>query len=395
MRIRTTPVVIAAGIFLMGLGGTASGQSAPAAPASVTLLAPGMNGVLAWPTTSYALDTGPLGKWYVDAALTGLAFGQTNTLSADRSGAADLSNGQVFLQKVDGWWQFYVQAGAYSIPVIGAPYAPNDVDHALNNYYGVAPQAFLKLAPTDNTYIEAGKLPALIGAESTFTFENMNVQRGLLWNEEPAVSRGVQAGITLGPVTVNVSLNDGFYSNRYTWITGSAAWTINATNTLTLAAGGNTGSTAYSSIATPVVQNNSSIYNIIYTYNAPPFIITPYLQWQHAESNAKLGFLKNTDAWSGALLVSYAVNGAISFAGRVEYISTGGSASDGAANFLYGPGSNAFTATVTPTYAWKRFYIRPELSYVAAASITPGEAFGKNGTNKNQFRGLLEAGVLF
>jgi len=30
----------------------------------------------------------------------------------------------------------------------------------------------------------AAKLPTLIGAEYTFTFENMNIERGLLWNQE-------------------------------------------------------------------------------------------------------------------------------------------------------------------------------------------------------------------
>ncbi len=61
----------------------------------------------------------------------------------------------------------------------------------------------------------AGKLPTLIGAEYTFTFENMNIERGLLWNQENAVNRGVQANFTSGPVAVSVSWNDGFYPNRY------------------------------------------------------------------------------------------------------------------------------------------------------------------------------------
>jgi hypothetical protein len=38
----------------------------------------------------------------------------------------------------------------------------------------------------------------LIGAEYTFTFENMNIQRGLLWNQENAVTRGVQVNQTMG-----------------------------------------------------------------------------------------------------------------------------------------------------------------------------------------------------
>ena len=75
----------------------------------------------------------------------------------------------------------------------------------------------------DSFSIEAGKLPTLIGDEYTFTFENMNIERGLLWNQEPAVSRGVQANYTAGPLTSRVSWNDGYYSNVYNWISGSAA----------------------------------------------------------------------------------------------------------------------------------------------------------------------------
>ena len=37
---------------------------------------------------------------------------------------------------------------------------------------------------------------------------------------------------------------------------------------------------------------------------------------------------------------------------------------DGAANLLYGPGSAAWSVTVTPTYQKNIFFTRAELSYV-------------------------------
>ena len=92
--------------------------------------------------------------------------------------------------------------------------------------------ATLKIAPTDSFNIEVGKLPTLIGAEYTFTFENMNIERGLLWKQEPAVSRGVQANYTSGPVTASASVNDGAYSNRYNWVSGSLAYTISPSDTV-------------------------------------------------------------------------------------------------------------------------------------------------------------------
>jgi hypothetical protein len=375
--------------------------AAPAAPATVTLLAPGMNGPLSFPTNPYSIDVGPLGKWYVDGALTGLVFGQDSRVSGDKSSSADLTNGSVMIQKVDGWWQFYAQAGAYSLPVVGEPYSPgNDSSHTINNYYGAVPMAFLKLVPTDNIFLEFGKLPGLIGAESTFSFENFNIERGLIWNSEPAISRGAEIGYTIGPVAITASLNDGYYSNRYNWITCSVAWTINPTNTLTFAGGGNIGHTSYQETiyATPVQANNSQLYNIIYTYNNAPWTITPYVQLQVVPKNENLGpynVYKETNAYAGAVLVSYAFNSNFSLGGRVEYLATEGSVADGSANLLYGPGSKALTLSLTPTYQFNRFYIRGEASYVNASSITPGLAFGTDGHATDQVRGLIEGGVLF
>jgi hypothetical protein len=373
----------------------AAAPAAPAAPPAVTLNSPGMNGPLSFPTNPYSIDVGPLGKWYVDAAVSGLGYAQSETIPGDHNAAFDLSNGQIFINKVDGWWQFYAQAGAYSIPALGAPYAPNDSSHALNNYFGAVPQAFLKLVPNDSISIIGGKLPTLIGAESTFTFENFNIERGLLWNQEPAVSRGVQGTYTHGPITVNISLNDGYYSNHYNWLSGSVAWTINPTNTLTFAAGGNLGHTNTTQFATPQPQNNSSIYNVIYTYNSAPWTITPYVQIQDVPKNLQAGILDGVTSYGGALLVSYAIDSNWSIGARGEFITTNGSIADSSPNLIFGPGSKAWSLTVTPTWQYNRFFARAEFSLVEASSITPGYAFGSGLDDKTQVRGFFETGILF
>lgn len=51
---------------------------------------------------------------------------------------------------------------------------------ATDQFWGVFPQEFLKLAPTNNFSVMAGMLPTLMGAEYTFSFENMNVLRGVV-----------------------------------------------------------------------------------------------------------------------------------------------------------------------------------------------------------------------
>jgi Putative beta-barrel porin-2, OmpL-like. bbp2 len=352
-----------------------------------------MTGPLAFSPTPFSIDLGPAGKTYVTGVLSGLGLVQTNPLPGDKNGQIDVSNAQIMIQKTDGLVQYYVQAGAYSIPALGTAYIT--AGKANSDFFGPVPQAFIKLAPTSNFSIEGGKLPTLIGAEYTFSFENMNIERGLLWNQEPAVSRGVQFNYTAGPVAFSVSFNDGYYSDVFNWISGSATWTINSANTLVFAAGGNAGSTGVSTIATPLAQNNSSIYDVIFTHTAGPWTITPYVQWSHVPKNVGLGFQHDAWTYGAAVLANYAFNPHFSLAGRIEYIGSTGSLSEGAPNLLYGPGSKAMSLTLTPTYQFNRFFVRGDVSYVALFNAIDGLALGPDLNKTSQVRGLIETGVLF
>lgn len=358
------------------------------------LSTPAMTGPLkanAKPTT---FDAGPLGTIYVTGVLSGIGLVQDNTSPGDMDSQVDVSNAQVFVQKTDGLIQFFVQGGAYSLPALGTPYVR--AGSATNTFFGALPQGFIKIAPSDSFSVIAGKLPTLIGAEYTFTFENMNIERGLLWNQENAVNRGVQANYTSGPLAFSLSFNDGFYSDVYNWLWGSVAWTIDPQNSLSFVAGGNLGRTnVVSTLATPLAQNNEDIYNVIYTHTSGPWTITPYLQYTHVAKDAVLGFAHSADTWGGAVLVSYAFDDNWSLAGRAEYIDSSGSVANGAPSLIYGPGSNAWSITATPTYQNGIFFARAELSYVGAGSTTPGFALGPTFTDTSQVRGMLEAGVLF
>ena len=376
---------------------------APEAPASTAMAAPSMTGPLVANPNPYGFDDpfGYFGKIYVTGALSGLALVQSNPVPGDHLFRGDVSNGQVIVQKPEGLFQFYVQAGIYSLPALGTPYV--SAWRTTGDTFTPLPVAYAKLAPNDIFSIQAGKLPTLIGAEYAFTFQNMNIERGLLWNQEPVISRGVQANYTLGPLAFSASLNDGFYSDSYNWLTGSAAWTINKENTLTLVGGGNFDHTDKNAVSTtlpvvvktPFFQNNGEIFNIIYTYNAAPWTITPYFQYTHVPSNPFLGAIKGAETFGGAILANYAVNDNVNVAGRAEYISSSGSLASGSANVLYGPGSSAWSLTFTPTYQEGIYFLREEVSFVQASSITPGLGFGKSGGSHSQARLLLEAGIIF
>lgn len=355
-----------------------------------------MSGPLTVNLKPESFDIPEIGKVYISGAVTGLAMTESNLFPGDHRVVSDVDNAQVFIQKVDGEFQFFAQAGIYSLPSLGAPYIR--AGNAVSDFYGPLPQAFVKIAPSSSFSIEAGKLPTLVGAEYTFTYENMNIERGLLWNQETAVSQGVQANYTAGPVALALSWNDGYYSQRFNWLSGSATWTINSSNTLALVISGNLGTTDYSkSFATPYYQNNNQqLDNLIYTFTSGAWTISPYIQYTDLASNAQLGVGKDTTTFGAAVLVNYAVpNTSFNISGRLEYLTTSGNPNDGSANLLYGPGSKAWSATITPSYQVGIVFARAELSYVGATSTTSGLALGPSGRNTNQTRFALEAGVLF
>ena len=205
-------------------------------------------------------DAGPFGKIAVNGLLTGMGFAQNNPVPGDDNHQAALSNGQVFIQKTDGWFQFYLQAGAYNIPDLGVPFLATD--KTTTDFWGPVPVGFLKLQAGKNTSFEIGSLPTLIGAEYTFSFENMNIERGLLWNQTATINRGIQANYAHGPLTVSLSLNDGFYSKKYNWLSGTIGYTISPKDSVTFGAAANLGHTNRSSFATPTTLNINSSFSV-------------------------------------------------------------------------------------------------------------------------------------
>jgi hypothetical protein len=340
----------------------------------------------------HEVDGGPFGKLEITGILSGIGLTQGNHIAGDDATHWDISNGQVFVQKTTGWWQFYLQAGAYTLPALASPFF--SAGDTVKNFYTAFPQGYLKLVK-GNFSAEIGALPTLIGAEYTFTFQNMNIERGLLWNQENAVNKGIQLNYTYKKLSASVSWNDGFYSNRYTWLWGSLTYAFNAANSFSFVAGGNAGTYAKNTLATPLLLNNEEIYNAIYTYTKGSWVIQPYFQYTNVPTAPKVGIPVGAATRGGAVLVSYNFKHGIYLAARPEYISTTGSVASGAANLLFGPGSSAFSFTLTPTYTRGTFFARGEFSIVHATDFTPGFAFGTAGLNDNQPRGLIEMGFLF
>jgi len=372
----------------------APAAATPAAPAAPAF--PPYSGPLSANATPYGFDS-PLGHVVVSGAVTGLAIFTSHTIPGDEDSRADISNGQV---------QFAVQAGIYSLPSLGTPYLK--ATSATENTYGPVPQAFIRIVPNAEWTITGGLIPTLYGAEYTFTFQNQNIERGLLWNQEPAVSRGIQVGYTKGKIAANVSLNDGFYSDKLNWLVGSLAYTINAKNSFTLVAGGNFDRSHHSSFATPVAQNNGELYNIIYTYKSGPWTVNPYVQYGVTHIEPQYGLFRKAESLGAAILVNRTFKHGVSVAARGEYEKSYGHHDQivgpavapvvvpGSPNlFGYGPRADAFSLTLTPAIQMGPLFLRAEGSYTRVGSADAGLEFGRNGDKKDQARGLIEVGVLF
>jgi hypothetical protein len=379
-----------------GTPAPATPAAAPAtAPAPMPLSSPSMTAPLST-AIPHEISAGPLGKLEVTGILSGGGMVEGDHVLPGPVAHWDLSNAQVFVQKTSGWFQFYLQGGAYNILALGTPFIGTGTQ--INAFYGPLPVGYVKLVK-GNFNIEVGELPTLIGAEYTFSFENLNIERGLLWGQEPAISRGIQLNETYKKLSLSFAYTDGFFSNRYTSLSGSLAYAINAANTLSFVASGNAGAYARtpSTLATPLFQNNSEVYNLIYTYTKGNFLVTPYYQYTSVKKNTNIFIPEGAHTNSGAILANYNFKHGFSLPARFEYIkSAGGTAADpNSISLLYGPGSGAFSFTVTPTYQKDGFFLRGEFSYVHITDLTPGFGFNTTGTSANQPRGAIEAGVMF
>ena len=370
--------------------GQATATAQNQAPSPTAFPTPSIPGPLHAPP-AHTFEAGPFGKLNYNFLVSGMGLWQGNPVLSANSANGALNLGKFFLEKTTSWWQFNVQAGAYNLPALGTPFIATE--RAVFDLYGPVPVAYANFVPTKSTSIMVGSLPTLMGAEHAFDFRNMNIERGLLWNQENAINRGIQVNQTLGKFTASLGWNDGFYSNRYSWLSGSLTYASGPHN-LVFTAMANLGQTAFRTLATPV-QNNSSMYALIYAYAKGKWIVQPYFQYTAVPTNLKAGITNGNSTWGGAALLSRTFSHGFSLAGRVEYITSTGRSAQRSVNLLYGPGSAAWSLTLTPTYQYKRFFARAEISFVGANSYTPGDVFGPAGLNPHQARGVIEAGFLF
>ena len=331
------------------------------------------------------------------AIATGIGMVQTNPAPSDYNSLVDVANAQVILKKDAGLIQFYFQGGFYSTPSLGTTYQRSAIQ--TKDAFGIVPLASLSIAASENWLYTGGKINSFGGFESTFTYQNANIDRGLLWNQTSNVSKGFQATYKEGGVSTAITLNDGFYSNQLSWMGASFNYRLDEKSNASLVWAGAIKANSTNTFITPVLQNNSQIFNAIYTYESGRWSITPYLQYTYIPANSSLGILTSAQTSGAAILTNYRFPnnalGNVTLPFRFEYITSTGKGNLNSPNLLYGPGSAAWSATVTPTHQFNRVFVRGELSYVQAVNASAGLAFGSTGNSKNQSRAMIEFGIWY
>ncbi len=343
-----------------------------------------------------------LGDWRAFVAATGLAAAQSNTSNASPKDFGDVSNAQVMIQKTSGWLQLFAMGGAYSQPALAGNYTRAYTQ--TDGTWGFFPVGWISLAPSDEWRLDIGKIFAIGGGENTFTYQNINIQRGLLWTQTNVVTRGMQLNYTGSAFSANLAWTDGSYSNTYNWISGQVSVPINERHGVNVSWTGSVSANAMNTMATPLLQNNSQITTLNYGYNSPHWSITPYLQMTVVPAAPQVGIMGTSGTQGAAVMGAYRLNPNdggkaakqnITLPLRLEYLNSWGNSGVSTNNLMYGPNSAAWSATLTPTWQRGAWFARLEGSYVRALNPTPGAAFGLNSNANSQARVMLEAGILY
>ena len=314
---------------------------------------------------------------------------------ADLSNRTDISNGFLIVNKSSGTFRYGFAAGAYNIPVVGFALNKTIQNGANTSLYGALPSVYAEYAPTNFFNLQAGKLATLAGQESTYTYLNINIQRGVIWNIETAVSRGLRGTFTGSKFNGALEVNDGYYSGNRLGVEGQITNTPSSSTTYAFVfVVPNSSAPANTTAAIA----NKRLYNPLLTYTTGKWQFQPYLLWVESPASKALGYTSAEHAFGGAFMGTYSLSSTWSLPFRVEYGKNGSTPTDTSpnANLLgYGPGSSAWTYTLTPTYRKGVFFARAEASDVNVANLTPGTAFGTGGVQSSQFRTGLEAGLQF
>lgn len=283
---------------------------------------------------------------------------------------ADLGDALFTISRNSGVFRYEAVAGAYALPVVGLAPVPTFSSSGGVREFGYLPIAYAQWAPSARFSLTAGLLPSLLGQENPFIFQNATIERGLAWNLEPTISRGVRAGTALGKFTADLEYDDGYYSGTHRALEGLVGWIFSADDGAQFA-------WILPQAKTPPTQSasvaNKSEYDLMVEKRVGRLQLQPYWLWVDSPADPGLGYTRNETAFAQALLAEYVFGATWSLAGRYEVLHGSSSASDESANadlVGFGPGRSVYTLTLTPTFQAANYTVRIEYAFAGAADIS-------------------------
>lgn len=279
-------------------------------------------------------------------------------------GGADLSNALLNLNAASGRFRLSASAGGYNFPTVGFPFAGTFDTGVNTQLYTALPVAALQYNANDHVSLAVGKFASLLGQESPFTFQNMNIQRGLAWSMEPTISRGVRGAYTNAKITATLEEDDAYYSGSSRAFQGLLGYTFSPNTSAQFAAilpGRDVGPNPTTTVG------NKREYDLMLTEQIGKLQLLPYYLWVNSPSSHPLGYTRDERATAAVLMGVYQWSAPFALAFRYESVRNASDPSDSSANadlVGFGPGSHATTLTLTPTYKFGNEILRLELSQV-------------------------------
>ena len=262
----------------------------------------------------------------------------------------EVSNALVNVAAGTGNLRLSATAGQYGFPVLGFPIFPSNADGTNTQLYTALPVAAITYTFNSHLSVSAGKFAALLGQESPFTYQNVNIQRGIGWSMEPTISRGVQASYSNGPWSLTLQENDAYYGGSSRAAEGLIGWAPSSNTSVQFAfiiPGADTPPNPTASVG------NKAEYDLMYTRQIGKLQLLPYLLYVSSGQSSKLEYTHNENATAAVFIAVWTFSSEWSLPIRYETAANGSSASDTSLNadlVGFGPGSHAQTITVTPTY---------------------------------------------
>ncbi|MGC8588215.1 MAG: outer membrane beta-barrel protein [Hydrogenobaculum sp.] len=350
---------------------------------------------------AFQIDEGAFGKLNIDGAVSGYYLYSNNvppastgsSTNGDKKNRYDISNALVNISKPDGVVRFTIVAGAYAFPTVGETTAKTTQSGYNTDLFSALPIAYLEFDPNQSVSIKVGKLPTMIGYESAFTYQNIDIQRSILWSMQPVVSRGIRFTYTKDIFTGNLELNDGFYSEKKPALEGSFSLAPNQNASISFNFIYPDKNTKPNQTSNPA---NKQEYELTGSYTISKFTFAFDSMYVHVPTSTE-GETTSNHAFGIAGYATYNINDAWSLNARAEYGEEGTSGTDIMGFGLVG--AHAYSITITPEYKYKQFFIRPEVSYVHITNVASAYYYtsptASTPTKNTQIRLGLEAGFVF